>query len=57
MSQLPELEPGTRAFWVARSARVFWLKLGLDRVAGVASPAPPTGIGPAEAGSGVKLEK
>lgn len=53
MSQLPELEPGEMAFWVARSAIVVCLKLGLDSVAGVAGVA----VGPAEAGSGVKFAK
>ena len=42
-------EPGTDAFWVARSAIDFWLKNGLDRVIGNASLA----VGPAELASGV----
>lgn len=56
MSQLPEFELGTRAFWVRRSATVRWLHFGLDSVTGVASSGPSIGSGNAELVSGMKSE-
>src|SRR5262245_2427589 len=56
MSQLPELEFGTRLFWVLRSATVRWLHFGLDSVIGVASSGPSIGSGGAELVRGVKSE-
>src|SRR5262245_2123764 len=56
MSQLPELEFGTKLFCVLRSAIVSWLHFELGSVIGVASPGPSTGNGPAELVSGSKSE-
>jgi hypothetical protein len=55
MSQLPELELGTRSSCVLRSATVRWLHIGLGNVIGVASSGPSTGNGPAELVRGVKF--
>jgi hypothetical protein len=52
MSQLPESN-WPAACWLARSAMLRWLKLGLESVRGTASLA----VGPAEAASGVKSSK
>ena len=56
MSQLPELEFGTRVFCVLVSATVRWLHFALGSAIGVASSGLSTGSGRADDVRGVKVE-